>query len=117
MDQFLTLALHNVVGEHNGFHPVHFQSHLEGIQRVGGNTQVTNFSGSLGFHQRFQSAAGSNYLLQLCGGGVVNLIQVNVIGAQVLQAGFNVLCHSFPGSGHALGGQDKIFPDALQGVA
>ena len=115
-DQRLALGFHNVIGEHDGLHPVQGQGLFKDLGRMGGQTDVADLPGSTGFQQGFQCAAGGDDLLQLFHAGVVYLIQVNVVGAQIVQADVDVLGHGLLGAGHALGCQDKILPDALQGL-
>ena len=47
---------------------------------------------------------------------VVNLIEVDVIRAQVAQAGLDILGHGLPVPGHGLRGQDELVPAALDGL-
>ena len=47
----------------------------------------------------------------------MNLVQVNIVGAEVFQADINILRHGLRRAGHALGGKDEMFPDALQAGA
>ena len=47
----------------------------------------------------------------------MDLVEVDVIGAQILKAYVNVRSHGFLGAGHALGGDDEMLSDALQGIA
>ena len=84
---------------------------------MGRHADVADFSRGFGFQQGFQRTAGGDDGFQLLRGDVVNLVKVNVVRSQVFQAGLNVCRHGVPGPGHTLGGQDKILPDALQGVA
>ena len=70
-----------------------------------------------GGEQSLQRAAGSDHLLQLGHGGIVDLVEVNIVRAEVTQARFNVRRHGLGGAGHALGGEDEMLPDALQTVA
>ena len=78
---------------------------------------MADLTGLPGLQQSFQCAARGDDGLQILGAGVVNLVQVNVVGAQVFQTDVNVCGHGFLGAGHALGGQHKLVPDALQTVA
>ena len=116
-NQCFALAFDNVIREHDGFHPVKLQCLFKDLHRVGGQTDVSDLTGSLCFRQRFQSAAGSADLLQLGKVGIMYLVKVDVSGAQIGKAGFDIRCHGLPGPGHALGGQHKFVPDALQRVA
>ena len=81
------------------------------------HADVTDFSRRFRFQQGLQRAAGGNHRFQLLRGDVVDLIQVNIVRAQIFQALFNVRRHGVPGAGHALGGNHKLLPDALKGVA
>ena len=67
-----------------------------------------------GLQQGFQRAAGGADLLQIRRGRVVNLVQVNIVGAEIFQADVNVLCHGLRRAGHALCGKHKMLPDSLQ---
>ena len=84
---------------------------------MGGQADMADLARSLGLLQCFQSAAGRRHLLQLLRSGIVDLVNIDIVGAQIAKAGFNIRSHGFPGAGHALGGDDKILPDALQGIA
>ena len=42
----------------------------------------------------------------------MNLIQIDIIRAQIMQAGFNILRHRFLCAGHGLGRQHKFFAQA-----
>ena len=70
-----------------------------------------------GFQQSLQRAALLGDLLQLRHVGVVDLIQIDIIGLQITQADVDVLCHGLAGAGHTLGSQHELVPDALQGIA
>ena len=47
----------------------------------------------------------------------MKLVKVNVVCAQVPQAGGHVRLHSLPGQPPALGSQDEFVPNALKGIA
>ena len=66
----------------------------------------------LGFQQGFHGAAGGQDFIQIFRAGVVELVQVNVIGAQVFQAGGKLGFHLRLGQCTALGGKDKFIPQA-----
>ena len=66
----------------------------------------------LGFQQGFHGAAGGQDFIQVFRAGVVELVQVNVIGAQVFQAGGKLGFHLCLGQRTALGGKDKFIPQA-----
>ena len=114
--QLLPLVLHNVVGEHDGLHPVQRQSPPEDLQGVGGNAQVADLPGAFCLLQRLQRAARAADLLQLLRRGVVDLVQVYVVRAQIVLAGLDVRRHGRPVPGHGLGGQDERLPVALNGL-
>ena len=76
-------------------------------------TAAQAFSSQL--QQRLQGAVRTADLLQLFHiGRIVDLIQVDVIGAQVLQTGFDIRSHTGLVPGHTLGSDDEMLPDALQ---
>ena len=114
VDQFFCLIFHDVVGEHDGLHPWQLQRHPEGFQRVGSDADMADLPGRLRRRQGFQRAAGGADLLQIRRGRVVNLVQVNIVGAEIFQADVNVLRHGLRRAGHALCGKHKMLPDALQ---
>ena len=64
-----------------------------------------------------QRAAGGADLLQIRRGRVVNLVQVNIVGAEIFQADVNVLRHGLRRAGHALGGKHEMLPNALKANA
>ena len=101
-DQRLTLGFHNVIGEHDGLHPVQGQCLFKDLGRMGGQADVADLPGGTGLQQGFQCAAGGDDLLQLGHAGVVYLIQVDIVGAEVAEACFNVCLHCFAGACHAL---------------
>ena len=74
-------------------------------------------SGGLGVSQGFQRPAGGGDGFQVLQGRIVELVQVDVVRAEIVQAGFQVLLHGLLRQPTALGGQDKLVPDALQAVA
>ena len=84
---------------------------------MGCHADMPDFSRGLGFPQSFQGAAGSHDLRELLRRNVVNLIEVNVIRAQILKALVDVRRHGLLGPGHGFAGQHEVLPDALQGVA
>ncbi len=84
---------------------------------MGGDAQMPDLSRVSGPEQGLQRAAGGDGLGQLLRRGIVELIQVDVVGLQILQAALNVRRHGLLRAGHALGGQDEAVPDACQAVA
>ena len=83
---------------------------------MGGQANVTDLALPLGFQQSLQSTAFLGDLLQLRHVGVVDLIQIDIIGLQITQADVDVLCHGLAGAGHTLGSQHELIPDALQRI-
>ena len=79
---------------------------------MGGNANVPHNALGLGFQQGFHGAAGGQDFIQVFRAGVVELVQVNVIGAQVFQAGGKLGFHLCLGQRTALGGKDKFIPQA-----
>ena len=49
--------------------------------------------------------------------GIVDLVQVNIVGAEVFQADIDVLRHGLRRAGHALGGKHEMLPNALKANA
>ena len=47
----------------------------------------------------------------------MNLVQVNIAGAEVFQADINILRHGLRRAGHALGGKHEMLPNALKANA
>ena len=111
------LGLHDVVGEHDRLHPVQLQGSLEYLRRVGGEAGVADLPRRPGLHQGLQSAAGGADLLQLLEAGIVDLVEVYVVRAEVFQADLDVPGHPLLVPAHGLGGQDKLLPAALDGLA
>ena len=60
VDQFFCLIFHDVVWEHDGFHPWQLQRHPEGFQRVGSDADMADLPCLFGFHQRFQRKPSPN---------------------------------------------------------
>ena len=79
-----------------------------------GYANVADLTGGLGFLQGGQSAVGTADLFQLLGRAVVDLVEVDVVGAQILQADVYILGHAGLIAGHGLGGQNKPLPASLQ---
>ena len=84
---------------------------------MGSEADVTDLSGLPGFQQGLQGSAGGADLLQLLEVGVVDLIEVYVVRAEVFQTGFDVPGHPLLVPAHGLGGQNKFIPAALNGLA
>ena len=84
-------------------------------QPVVGDADVADFPLGLGF----QGGVVKTVLPAGPGdeGGVVELIEVDKIGAQLPQAGFQVLPQLSAGLGVGLGGDDHLVPDAGEGEA
>ena len=78
---------------------------------------VSDLAGGFCLLQSCQRAVGLQRLLQFRGGGVVDLIQVDVVGAQIFKAGLDVRCRAFFGAIICLGSDHELVPDALQGIA
>ena len=57
---------------------------------MGGDPQVAHLSGGFGLLQGLPGPAGAEDLVDLLDGQVVDLIDVDVVGAQVAQAGLDV---------------------------
>ena len=81
---------------------------------MGGDADMSDLPGLFRIHKGFQCAAGGADLLQIRRGRVVNLVQVNIVGAEIFQADVNVLRHGLRRAGHTLCGKHKMLPDALQ---
>ena len=113
-NQLLRLIFHNVIREHDGFHPIELQQAAEHLHRVGSHTNVANLSGLLCFQHGLQCAAGSKNLVKGSIRRVMELVKVNVIGAQIVQTAVNVRCHLLFCGSSALGGKNKMLPNALQ---
>ena len=62
-------------------------------------------------------AAGGTDLLHVGWRRIVDLVQVNIVGAEVFQADIDVLRHGLRRAGHALGGKHEMFPNALKANA
>ena len=117
VDQLRTLGFHDVVGEHKAFYPGLLQSLFKQGDAVAGQADVADLSCRLCLQQSLQSTAGSDDLFKLSQGGIVYLIKVNVVCAQVLQADGDILFHTGLVPGHALGGKDKMLPNSFQSLA
>ena len=116
-NELRALVFHQIVGEHDCLHPVHVQGLFEDLGGVSGEADVPDGSGGLGVSQGFQRPAGGGDGFQVLQGRVVELVEVDVVRAEIAQAGFHVLLHGLLRQPTALGGQDKLVPDALQAVA
>ena len=117
--ELAALELDNVIWEHDGFDFVAelVDEAAQNVQAVGGYADVADFSGLSGLVQGLPGSAGGKDLVDVLFARVVELIQVDKVCAQVGQAGFNVLLHRGGVPRHGFGGQDKVFPPALQGLA
>ena len=103
-DQLGALLLHNIIGEHHGFDFRHVQRGLKHGGQMRRNADMPHHTGSLCFQQGFHRAAGSQDGFQRVKARVVELVQLDMVGAQVFQAGRQLLFHVRLGHGAALGG-------------
>ena len=84
---------------------------------MGGQSDVTDLPRIPGLLQSLQGPAGGADLLQLLQTGIVDLVEIDVIRAEVAKAGLDVPGHSLPVPAHGLGCQDELVPAALDGPA
>ena len=56
-------------------------------------------------------------ILQRQHGGIVELVNIHIIGFEHGQAGFHIAFHALGGSGGCLGGDDNLIPNAFKGDA
>ena len=62
-------------------------------------------------------AALSHYLLKVCGTGIMYLIKVDVIRAEIIKAYINILCHRLLRARHTLCSENETVAHALERVA
>ena len=79
---------------------------------MGGQADVPYLALLLGFQQRFHRTAGGQDGFQVFQAGIVELVQLNVVGAQVFQAFGQLGAHILGGEGAAFGGQHELIPQA-----
>ena len=60
---------------------------------MGGDADMSDLSGLFRGRQRFQRTAGGTDLLHVGWRRIVDLVQVNIVGAEVFQADIDVLRH------------------------
>ena len=84
---------------------------------MGGDADMSDLSGLFRGRQRFQRTAGGTDLLHVGWRRIVDLVQVNIVCAEVFQADIDVLRHGLRRAGHALGGKHEMFPNALKANA
>ena len=91
----------------------------QGGGQVGRNADVLHNAHRVGAFQRLQRAAGGDDAVKILRAGVVELVQLDVVGAQAAQAGVQLLGHLLGGDGAAFGGDDKFIPQTalLQSLA
>ena len=78
---------------------------------------MSDLSGLFRGRQGFQRTAGGTDLLHVGWRRIVDLVQVNIVGAEVFQADIDVLRHGLRRAGHALCGKHKMLPNALKANA
>ena len=78
---------------------------------------MTDLSRRLCLKKCLERAAGRYHLFKIRRSGVVDLIKVDIIGSEVLEADVNVIRHRFLGARHALGRKHELFAHALERVA
>ena len=101
----------------NAIEGTQFQSLFKDLYAVGGQADMADLAGCLSFLQCFQCAARCHDGINILLGGVVNLIQVDIIGAQIVQADLHILFHASLVTGHGFGGQDEVTTDTFQGIS
>ena len=84
---------------------------------MGGDADMSDLSGLFRIHKCFQRTTGGADLLQIRRGRIMNLVQVNIVGAEIFKADVNVLRHGLRRVGHALGGKHEMLPNALKANA
>ena len=103
-DQLGALLLDNIIGEHHSFDFRHVQRRLKHGSQMRRDADMPHHTGSLCFQQGFHRAAGGKDGFQRVKARVVELVQLDMVGAQVFQAGRQLLFHICLGHGAALGG-------------
>ena len=78
---------------------------------------MTDFARLFGFQQRFQCAAGGDDGLQVFFRGVVNLIKVDVIRAEIIKAYVNILRHRILRARHTLCSENEFIADAFKRIS
>ena len=78
---------------------------------------MSDLPGLFRIHKCFQCTTGGADLLQIRRGRIMNLVQVNIVCAEVFQADIDVLRHGLRCAGHALGGKHEMLPNALKANA
>ena len=116
-DQRLCLSFNNVIGEHNGFHPITFQRQLKHLQVMERDANMADFAGFLSLQHGFHGSAGSHDLLQVSRTGIMELVEVDVIGTEIFEAGLNIPCHALFVPCHGLGSKNQLIPHPLNGLA
>ena len=112
VNQLSALLLHNIVGEHDGLDLLYGKGTLKHGGQMRRDADMSHHPGGFGLQQRLHGAAGGKDGLQPCQAGVVELVQLNMIGAQVFQALRQFGFHLLFGQGAAFGGKDKPVPQA-----
>ena len=102
LQQRFALAFNNVIREHDRFNPVKLKRTFENRQRVCGDADMPDFARIACRKKCLQCAACTDYGVKLFHAWVVYLIQVDIVGAEVAEACFNVCLHCFAGACHAL---------------
>ena len=113
-NELLTLCFHDVVRKHNGLYPREIDCHLEKIDRVERDSDVTDLACGFCLKERFKRAAGCHYSFKITGAGVMYLIEVYVVRAKIFKACIDILCHCIFSARHALCGKHKAVSDALK---
>ncbi len=83
-------------------------------QPVIGNADVADHALGLGFHHGFIQAGVISRLG--AEGGIVELVNVNIVGLQGFQAGVEILPEILCLQGGGFGGDHNIFPHVVEGI-
>ena len=77
---------------------------------MGGDADVPHHAGGFGLQKRLHGPARGKDGLQIGKAGVVELVQLDVVGAQMVQADGQLRLHGLLGQSAAFGGKDKFVP-------
>ena len=111
-DELSALLLDDVIGEHDGLDLRHVERGLKHSGQVRRDADMPHDALFFGGEQGFQRAAGGQDRFEVVEAGVVELVEFDVVGAQVGQALGQLRFHLGAGQRAALGGQHKFVAQA-----
>ena len=77
---------------------------------------MSDLSGVFCFHERLQGPAFSRYLFQLIHVGIMHLVKIDIVCAQIPETCLNIQSHGFFRSGHGFCRQNEFISQPIQAI-